>query len=96
MKDQSDERTFGQLAVGVDFNPSGLLSVAVIKQNYADIIDDLKMTQDESDSPDVKRLCAIAITEAEGAAMWAVKAKTKPTAAGIYYELNKEKTDASK
>lgn len=69
------ELTFGQKAVGVNFNPGGDPKVIAIKQLYADIIDHLK----ELDTPDrnqKNRLISIAITEAQGAQMWAVKAVT--------------------
>ncbi len=73
---EQEEPTYGMKAVGLTFNPSGLLSVAVLKQGYANIIDDLHQTRVDSEDPEVKRLCSIAITEAQGAQMWAVKAAT--------------------
>jgi len=70
------EMTYGEKAVGIKFNPSNLLCVEVVKQNYADIIDDLHQTREDTKDNEVKRLCSIAITEAQGAQMWAVKALT--------------------
>ena len=70
------ELTFGQLAVGLTFNPSGDENVNKVKQLYADIIDNLNDIRIESSSPEVKRLCSVGITEAQGAQMWAVKAIT--------------------
>lgn len=68
--------SYGGRAVGLTFNPSGLLAVQVLKTEYANIINDLDATRSETDDPEVKRLCSIAITEAQSAQMWAVKAKT--------------------
>jgi hypothetical protein len=69
--------TFGQRAVGLTFNPSNDKDVQTVKQAYADIID--MMNELRLDSPYGKeqaRLAAIAITEAQAAQMWAVKAIT--------------------
>ncbi len=68
--------TFGEKAVGLSFNPSGDKDVAVLKKDYANIIDHLDFLRRNSDSPEVKRLCSVAITETQGAQMWAVKAAT--------------------
>lgn len=38
-------QTFGQQLVGVKFNPSGLTEVDKIKQQFADIIDDITEKQ---------------------------------------------------
>jgi len=71
--------TFGEKAVGLTFNPSGDENVNRIKALYAQIIDFChaarKGTMDEV-SPDKARLFAVAITEAQAAQMWAVKAIT--------------------
>lgn len=68
--------TFGQRAVGLSFNPGGNEEVTKVKQLYADIIDQLDALRNGDASPEVKRLCSIAITEAQTAQMWAVKAIT--------------------
>lgn len=68
--------TFGQKAVGLSFNPSGDDKVHAVKNLYAAIIDRLNAIRVESEDPEVKRLCSVAITEAQGAQMWAVKAIT--------------------
>lgn len=69
--------TFGQKAVGINFNPSNLGPVDRMKQHYANIIDGLNDFRNASDTtPEQKRLASIAITEAQGAQMWAVKAIT--------------------
>jgi hypothetical protein len=66
----------GDYRVGVSFNPSGNPRVDEIKTPAAELIDLIE------DIPDVemderKRLKALAQTEVESAAMWAVKAATK-------------------
>jgi hypothetical protein len=77
-----DERaqTFGEKAVGLSFNPSGMGDVDKLKKLYANIIDHLddfrKGYAERGDNPEIVRLCSIAITEAQGAQMWAVKAVT--------------------
>jgi hypothetical protein len=70
------EQTFGQKAVGLSFNPSGDDAVGQIKQKFADAIDQLNDLKNASASGEVKRMCSVAITEAQTAQMWAVKAIT--------------------
>ena len=70
------ELTFGEKAVGLRFNVAGSPSVDKAKTAYAGIIDQLNTMRDESDDPEQKRLLSVAITEAQGAQMWAVKAIT--------------------
>ena len=73
------ELTYGEKAVGLNFNPSNDADVQAIKVAYAATIDKLNDKRNEQDStPEVKRLCSIAITEAQAAQMWAVKAITFP------------------
>lgn len=75
----SDTLTFGQKAVGLTFNPSGDDAVAQCKQAFADLIDqmdDLRKSDHAGASGEQKRLASIAITEMQGAQMWAVKALT--------------------
>jgi hypothetical protein len=68
--------SYGGKAVGLSFNPSNLVAVDVIKTQYAGIINDLDKTRSDATDGEVKRLCSIAITEAQTAQMWAVKALT--------------------
>jgi len=69
--------TFGEKAVGVSFNPSGDPKVALLKSLFAQIIDVCNDARGETlCSTEGKRLFSIAITEAQGAQMWAVKAAT--------------------
>lgn len=68
--------SYGERAVGLSFNPSGDEDVREIKQRFAEIIDLCDAWRDQSDAPETKRLFSIAITEAQTAQMWAVKAIT--------------------
>jgi len=69
-------QTFGQKAVGLAFNPSGDDAVAKCKQIFADAIDQMHELRNSTDSNEVKRMASVAITEAQTAQMWAVKAIT--------------------
>jgi len=87
--------TKGEYRVGIDFNPSGDDLVGKIKRAAADLIDLIETIQmvDPDTAPglqkdaavyrrsvEIVRLKSLAQTEIESAAMWAVKAATKPTA----------------
>ena len=72
------ELTFGERAVGLTFNPSGDAYVHQVKEVAAKFID-LCDTMRTGASPEVARMYSIAITEAQTAQMWAVKAATWPT-----------------
>jgi len=67
--------TYGQKAVGLTFNPSGDQQVQRIKELYATIID-LCNEARGGDRSERARLFSVAITEAQTAQMWAVKALT--------------------
>jgi hypothetical protein len=77
------QQTFGEKAVGLSFNPSGDPTVTKLKQLYAQIID---LCNDErgkimerriaTQPSEGARLWSVAITEAQTAQMWAVKAAT--------------------
>jgi hypothetical protein len=73
--------TKGEYRVGINFNPAGADTVNKIKRAAADLIDLIESIT-ASDGGDqyneVTRLKALAQTEVESAAMWAVKAATKP------------------
>lgn len=69
-------QSFGQKAVGLAFNPSGDDAVAKCKQIFADAIDQMNELRSTSTSNEVKRMASVAITEAQAAQMWAVKAIT--------------------
>ena len=71
------ELSFGEKAVGLTFNPGNHQVVDEIKKHYASIIDIMQALRISGiDSPEQKRLASVAITEAQGAQMWAVKAIT--------------------
>lgn len=71
-----NEQTFGEKAVGLSFNPSGDDAVAQCKGEFARSIDRMHTLRATSDDPEVKRMASVAITEAQTAQMWAVKAIT--------------------
>ena len=70
------ELTYGQKAVGLTFNPSSMHEVDVLKRAAANFIDECHALRSMTDSAEVKRMASIAITEAQTAQMWAVKAAT--------------------
>lgn len=75
--------TKGDYRVGVSFNPSANTLVDQIKRQAADLIDLIDSIEEHPAQLDmrfseIKRLKAIAQTHIEDAAMWAVKAATKP------------------
>lgn len=70
-----EEQTFGQRAVGATFNPSRDDAVAACKQGFADLIDQMNGLRNCSRG-ERARLASVAITEAQTAQMWAVKALT--------------------
>lgn len=70
--------TLGEYRVGVTFNPSGDPHVNEIKKLAAEFIDLCHHHNHPDDEPEIARLWALAITHIEDAAMWAVKAVTKP------------------
>lgn len=76
MEDVKRELTFGEKAVGLSFNPSGFGAVDEVKESYAKIIDQLNKLRESIEDGEVKRLTSVAITEAQTAQMWAVKAVT--------------------
>ena len=77
--------TKGEYRVGINFNPSADDMVGRIKRAAADLIDLIETitTSGVGDQyNEVTRLKALAQTEVESAAMWAVKAATKPAMEG--------------
>lgn len=73
--------TKGEYRVGIAFNPSNDDTVGRIKRAAADLIDMIEAIPSDRASErgnEVGRLKALAQTEIESAAMWAVKAATKP------------------
>jgi hypothetical protein len=70
------EQTFGERAVGLSFNPSGNDLVTHLKAEAAEFIDTCAAQRGNATDPEVKRMYSVAITEAQTAQMWAVKAAT--------------------
>jgi len=68
--------TYGEKAVGLSFNPGGHKQVDAIKTKYAEIIDMMNDFRTEVGQSEAGRLASVAITEAQAAQMWAVKAIT--------------------
>jgi hypothetical protein len=67
--------TLGERRVRVSFNPSGNSTVDEIKKLTAELIDTCKNLQG-SQSSERARCFALAMTDYESAAMWAVKGAT--------------------
>lgn len=76
MADVERELTFGEKACGVSFNPGNNPAVTKIKAAFAAIVDDLNNQRTQAKNPDVARMLSVAITDAQSAQMWAVKAVT--------------------
>jgi hypothetical protein len=77
--EEQREMTFGERAVGLTFNPSGDPQVGDLKVKAAAFIDAchaLRGIGGIGCNPEVERMASIAITEAQTAQMWAVKAAT--------------------
>lgn len=70
------ELTYGEKAVGLTFNPSSSDDVSACKAGFAILINMMNDLRSSTDNQEVKRMCSIAITEAQTAQMWAVKAIT--------------------
>ena len=71
--------TFGEKAVGLTFNPSNNPDVDQCKRGFAAVIDqmhDLRMSAQFNGRAEVTRMAEVAITEAQTAQRWAVKAIT--------------------
>jgi hypothetical protein len=74
----SEERelSFGEKAVGLTFNPGNNHEVDKCKREFAAVIDRMNYLRNLSEDTEVKRMASVAITEAQTAQMWAVKAIT--------------------
>lgn len=70
------EQTFGERAVGLSFNPSGDDAVHLLKGAAASFIDLCHEAREMATDAEIKRMYSVAITEAQTAQMWAVKAAT--------------------
>ena len=75
----------GEYLVGITFNPGNNPTVDILKRKAADFIDTVEALRNgeeaasKAHADQVARLKSLAITHIEDAAMWAVKAATKPT-----------------
>lgn len=76
MTESARPLSFGEQAVGLTFNPSNSHEVDKCKKEFADVIDRMNYLRKSTDNPDVIRMASVAITEAQTAQMWAVKAIT--------------------
>lgn len=70
------EPTFGEKAVGLSFNPSNDDAVAQCKKEFATVIDRMNDLRSKDLTGEVARMASLAITQAQTAQMWAVKALT--------------------
>jgi hypothetical protein len=68
--------SYGARAVGLSFNPSNDNNVDKIKALYAEIINFCDIARCSTTDSETRRLYSVAITEAQTAQMWAVKAIT--------------------
>lgn len=68
--------TFGEKAVGLPFNPSRNDAVTECKRYFAAAIDQMHALREDAGRTEQARLASVAITELQGAQMWAVKALT--------------------
>jgi hypothetical protein len=73
---QMRELTYGEKAVGLTFNPSNDPTVQDIKTHFAAVIDEIHRLRTDYPNSEIARMASIAITEAQAAQMWAVKAAT--------------------
>lgn len=69
------EMTFGEKAVGLDFNPSNSDAVSEVKAQFAALIDQINNLRTGS-TGERARCASEAITGLQTAQMWAVKALT--------------------
>ena len=73
---ENREMTFGEKAVGLTFNPGNNAEVDACKREFAAVIDRMNALRNRTTSEEVMRMASVAITEAQTAQMWAVKAIT--------------------
>lgn len=73
------ELTYGQKAVGLTFNPSGMPEVNAIKTTCAAVIDELNTQRDKAKADNNGEKIAqftLAIRDIQSGQMWGVKAAT--------------------
>lgn len=81
--EETTSQSYWEVLVGITFNPSNDDLVAQVKSKYAEIINMLQSARFEPESSikieshsERQRYISVAITEAQTAQMWAVKAVT--------------------
>ena len=70
--------TYGEKAVGINFNPANDPKVQKVKELYAEIIDLLNMSDGNEMTKEKDILLTEATRQAQTAQMWAVKFLTYP------------------
>jgi len=72
----SEELSLGARRVRASFNPTKNSAVDMLKGTAAKFIDQCHAMADKTDDPEIGRCISLAMTHAETAAMYAVKAAT--------------------
>lgn len=67
------ELTIGEARVGISFNPGNNPEVDKVKAMAAELITTIDQIKNSTTNGEAIRCLAVAMTEIEGAAMWAVK-----------------------
>ncbi|KAA9133473.1 hypothetical protein F3N42_03735 [Marinihelvus fidelis] len=80
MSDNERPLTLGEKRVRINFNVTENNDIDRLKILAANFIDEVARVTRDSKDIEVPRLAALAMTKAEEAAMWAVKAVTAPSA----------------
>lgn len=73
---QERQLSLGERSVGLGLEDNINDNITIIKRIYAAAIDQTAAIALQSEDPEVRRLCTVAITETQGACMWAVKTIT--------------------
>jgi hypothetical protein len=76
MSEETRDLSFGERAVGLTFNPGNNPDVDACKREFAAVIDRMDLLRAKAENAEIKRMASVAITEAQTAQMWAVKAIT--------------------
>ena len=78
VQEQPQERqlSLGERSVGLTVDGPQDPNIEMVKRIYAAAIDQVAAIALQSGDPEVRRLCTVAITETQGACMWAIKTIT--------------------
>ena len=68
--------SLGERSVGLTIDGPADPNIEMVKRIYAAAIDQVAAIALQSTDQEVRRLCTVAITETQGACMWAVKTIT--------------------